>query len=1350
MAILFLHHVYGTKGDNCYFPECRLRVEGIWNSQLFYRQKTSRLSAEKVVYIRNRNDCWLNTTVLKQRLKTEDGHGVGTISFKCSSNIVVDFTSVETSFHSNFNFSLKVTACRVSLYSYLMIKRTIGNILAFELDDTAISFEQPFCNVTNSIKDICDLWTTMYSIKLTLPSSDYQHNNATLLFDCPGVYPSVTNVLLRNWPIDSYTSSLIDSKFPYLHNLEISFSSLTIPPLFRWYAGNGISQNLTEFKHADNHVLTAGLHKRTLRLNSNNIKDLTKFYFKGNVQSLDLSSNGLHVFNESTFTGLTGLQHLNLRNNTLTRIPNRSWRNLRDLRYLDLKSNKLTKIPNIMFVYNAKIEFLDFSSNYIKTIEENAFTNLMQLREIHLESNELLNLPEKLLPLYSLKFQYIFLDGNPLTKFPISIIHCRSLEKASFRYTNIDLSDINEVIDQMQWSIVSNNVDKSTDEGIEGILTNFPEHLRKIDLSGSRVENIELDIFKNSIYLPRGVYIETEKKVILLMKFFEIILQENKLTCDCRINEFIRLVKHAKGKEFNGKEYFFKWKCSSPNEFKDRLMVNIKESDTYCEKVIQNCPNNCTCLERSVSGIIIVDCRYRGYLSLPEKLPDGIVDIWFQHNNISVVQNMDYLKRIRYLYLSHNQLVEISGDAIQNMNNLRKLHVDSNNLVTLPTEIRDMNIEYININYNPFKCDCHSLWMKHWLVSKSKYFPDITEITCNVADQSEKGRVFITIPDSDFVCLEEYDSLKDGIIPSLTSTGCTLAFILALSVLYVFRFEVKVLIFIYIGLHPFDLDEDNDREAVDVLVVHAPGITTWVMENIVSYLEAQRCQYVVCEIMRDFIPGFSLQENVGSIVKNSKRMILVISPELLEGQIVKLVWSEAQEKIKELRTNYAVIVYHNVTTKEITNKDMLRYLKRGKSVQCNDRLLRQKLFYCMPVFKGCTQDRAQLPNIQSCVKNMYSDVTIRDNQYDRHVFISHSDKETRYMLDNLKPVLEKSGYILCIPDRDFVLGAPKEENILTAIESCHHTIFFLSENHLQDEWSIFTFRTACEKSLRNKNNHLIVIISENININEIDEEVRYHVNTHVTLQIGEEWFVKKLLNSLPDVQPFERCAVNQNIIEGACCLYTDIQNITDSMLFERASGIGDSESIIENDHEVIQNENEERGLGDSSVGIFMEDNIVEQVGRARHKDEEIEMDRDGQLRNFEKIYEHEINFRNITKEYEVRNNIENDEINEFNDTNSVDNNNVCNRGTQTLHLNIQERIDLNVAEDGGNFSDILNEQIDVSIVQSLNIENRGIFNQVNIEMARDERNIFHLKTYCDVSDSDVSDSDNYTDSETDN
>jgi hypothetical protein len=48
-----------------------------------------------------------------------------------------------------------------------------------------------------------------------------------------------------------------------------------------------------------------------------------------------------------------------------------------------------------------------------------------------------------------------------------------------------------------------------------------------------------------------------------------------------------------------------------------------------------------------------------------------------------------------------------------------------------------------------------------------------------------------------------------------------------------------------------------------------------------------------------------------SIVRRSKRMILILSEEfLVDSDIVKIAWNEAQEKIKDMRTNYAIVVWN--------------------------------------------------------------------------------------------------------------------------------------------------------------------------------------------------------------------------------------------------------------------------------------------------------------------------------------------------------------------------------------------------------------------------------------------------------
>jgi hypothetical protein len=103
-------------------------------------------------------------------------------------------------------------------------------------------------------------------------------------------------------------------------------------------------------------------------------------------------------------------------------------------------------------------------------------------------------------------------------------------------------------------------------------------------------------------------------------------------------------------------------------------------------------------------------------------------------------------------------------------------------------------------------------------------------------------------------------------------------------------------------------------------------------------------------------------------------------------------------------------------------------------------------------------------------------LSIAFNEISVHAFLTYSERDIHIALKTLTPILQKQNYILHVPDRDFVPGASKEENILKAIDTCRHTIFLLSGPYLEDEWSLFTFRSASEKSIRQRCNHMIVVV----------------------------------------------------------------------------------------------------------------------------------------------------------------------------------------------------------------------------------------------------------------------------------
>ncbi|KAK3610832.1 hypothetical protein CHS0354_007209 [Potamilus streckersoni] len=309
-------------------------------------------------------------------------------------------------------------------------------------------------------------------------------------------------------------------------------------------------------------------------------------------------------------------------------------------------------------------------------------------------------------------------------------------------------------------------------------------------------------------------------------------------------------------------------------------------------------------------------------------------------------------------------------------------------------------------------------------------------------------------------------------------------------------------------------DTTNKHEGIDAVIVHSGKLTDWVMDHIVDILEGENYNFHVCDMARDFVIGFTFQENLNQVVRHSKRMILLISEDWrTDDETFNVAWNIAQEKIKESKSNFGIIISHGVTSKQIKDKALLRFMQRGRYIDSKHKLFVEKILYSMPIKDEHVQERK--PNISSLIQRKFSihEGEVDDNRI--HTFVSYSDQDQEFVTSELVPDLEKIGYRLCIPDRDFIPGASKKENILKAIDGSLRTLFILSVSHIKDEWSLFTFITACEKSLRVKTNYLIVIVREDIDLPIMDKEVNHYLKTHISLHVKDRWLWSKLLNGLP-------------------------------------------------------------------------------------------------------------------------------------------------------------------------------------------------------------------------------------------
>ena len=132
-------------------------------------------------------------------------------------------------------------------------------------------------------------------------------------------------------------------------------------------------------------------------------------------------------------------------------------------------------------------------------------------------------------------------------------------------------------------------------------------------------------------------------------------------------------------------------------------------------------------------------------------------------------------------------------------------------------------------------------------------------------------------------------------------------------------------------------------------------------------------------------------------------------------------------------------------------------------------------------------------------------------------FVSYSGSDYQWVVNTLQERLENHDppYKLCIHERDFIVGAPIQENILNSVDQSKRMLMVLSSNFLKSEWCLLEFRAAHRKVLEERMNYLIIILFDDVNMDDLDEEMKLYMRTNTYLSVSNKWFWQKLYYAMP-------------------------------------------------------------------------------------------------------------------------------------------------------------------------------------------------------------------------------------------
>ncbi|XP_078702602.1 uncharacterized protein LOC144928273 [Branchiostoma floridae x Branchiostoma belcheri] len=167
------------------------------------------------------------------------------------------------------------------------------------------------------------------------------------------------------------------------------------------------------------------------------------------------------------------------------------------------------------------------------------------------------------------------------------------------------------------------------------------------------------------------------------------------------------------------------------------------------------CSNDCApcACQPDVQGTVDVDCSGLGLTELPHNIPNNTAYLGFKYNNLTTL-DLDVLCKLKLLEgvdLSKNKISSIRGSF--SCFEYLSLDLSNNSLETLDRKTFGFSLRWLKQAFlfnNPWKCDCHLLWLKLDIHRYKKKIPS-KDVRCQSPSGLE-GKLLKDVKPEDFVC----------------------------------------------------------------------------------------------------------------------------------------------------------------------------------------------------------------------------------------------------------------------------------------------------------------------------------------------------------------------------------------------------------------------------------------------------------------------------------------------------------------------------------------------------------------------------------------------------------------------
>ncbi|XP_071130662.1 toll-like receptor 13 [Mytilus edulis] len=300
---------------------------------------------------------------------------------------------------------------------------------------------------------------------------------------------------------------------------------------------------------------------------------------------------------------------------------------------------------------------------------------------------------------------------------------------------------------------------------------------------------------------------------------------------------------------------------------------------------------------------------------------------------------MQFIKR---LILNDNRIYSWHGPKVfGNLTSLRYIDLGSN-LITIigetsfpPSLLK--NLEKISLAFNRFSCICEQMWFLNWLHQT------------NISVVSYPEKYYCTQPSNlNHVLLKYYKPTVESCTPwdPIWTTAILISafgFLIIIAFGFFLKCNTNVKNYVYLlrvkhrkkfGYLPIESSEDYQYHA---FVVYCDSDRTWVHNQFVKRLENEE-GFKFCIHHRDFVAGDTISANVDNFLKESWKVVVILTNALAKSEWCQWEIDIVQERRRRQgRDALVLVMLENINSKSMTSPlrtllDSTPYIRYKKGI----------------------------------------------------------------------------------------------------------------------------------------------------------------------------------------------------------------------------------------------------------------------------------------------------------------------------------------------------------------------------------------------------------------------------------